>query len=256
MSRKRIEDLKIIRNKELIADFHVIELTSSEKLPEIQPGQFVEVLVENTQSTFLRRPISVHDVDYEKNILSLLIQIKGEGTAQLASLEEGDYMNLIYPLGKGYSTDDPGKVLLVGGGCGVAPLLYLARILNTNGYEVHVLIGVRSSEYLMLHHEYEDYATVHITTEDGSIGEEGLITQHSVFSSLTEFKRIYTCGPEVMMKAVAKQAKIAEVECEVSLENLMACGIGACLCCVTDTTNGRKCVCTEGPVFNSKDLLW
>jgi len=256
MSKKRIEDLRIVRNHQLNEDYHVIDLQPAGKLPEIFPGQFAEILVENSQTTFLRRPISVHDVDTERNILSILIQIVGEGTAELVSLEEGDYMNLVYPLGKGFSTDDPGKVLLVGGGCGVAPLLYLARILSEKEYEVHTLIGVRKSEYLMQISEYEKYSTVHITTEDGSEGEKGFVVNHSVFSNLADFKRIYSCGPEIMMKAVAKRAEEAGVECEVSLENLMACGIGACLCCVQKTNNGHKCVCTEGPVFNSKELLW
>jgi len=256
MSKKRIEDLKIIRNRQLNEDYHVIDLVPPESLPEILPGQFAEVLVEDAPGTFLRRPISVHDVDSEKNVLSLLIQIVGEGSSRLVSLEEGDYMNLVYPLGKGFTIDAPGKVLLVGGGCGVAPLLYLARELSKHSFEVHMLIGVRSSDYLMQIPEYEKYATVHITTEDGTAGEKGFVIHHSLFGRLSDFKRVYTCGPEKMMKAVAKKSEEAGVPCEVSLENLMACGIGACLCCVTDTTKGRLCVCTEGPVFNSKDLVW
>ncbi|PKP18142.1 MAG: dihydroorotate dehydrogenase electron transfer subunit, partial [Bacteroidetes bacterium HGW-Bacteroidetes-21] len=118
------------------------------------------------------------------------------------------------------------------------------------------LTGVRDASFVMLTDEYEKYGKVHITTEDGSVGEKGFVVHHSVFNRLTDYSMIYTCGPEVMMKAVAKRAQEVGVECEVSLENLMACGVGACLCCVTDTPKGRKCVCTEGPVFNSKDLLW
>lgn len=256
MSRKRIEDLRIVRNKPLNEDYHVIELVPPEALPEILPGQFAEVLVEDSQNTFLRRPISVHDVDYEKNVLSLLIQIVGEGSSRMVSMEEGDYMNLVYPLGKGFSLNPDAKVLLVGGGCGIAPLLYLARELNRKGCEVEVLVGVRSSAFLMQINEYEKYAMVHITTEDGSAGEKGFVVHHPVFTDLKAYSKVYTCGPDVMMKAVAKRAEEAGVPCEVSLENLMACGIGACLCCVTDTSRGRICVCTEGPVFNSKELVW
>lgn len=256
MSKKRIEDLKIVRNRRLNSEYHVIELTSSEKLPEILPGQFAEVLVDNSKNTFLRRPLSIHDVDYQNNTLSLLIQIKGEGTEQLVSMEEGDFMNLVYPLGNGFGIEEPGKVLLIGGGCGVAPLLYLSRILNEKGFDVHTLIGVRSQEYLILENEYAKYGTLHITTEDGSVGEKGFVVHHSEFSRLNDYDKIYTCGPEVMMKAIAKRASEANVNCEVSLENLMACGIGACLCCVTDTHHGRKCVCTEGPVFNINEWVW
>ena len=96
-----------------------------------------------------------------------------------------------------------------------------------------------------------------VTTDDGSLGEKGFVTKHSILDDPEiKFDKIYTCGPEIMMKAVAKMARSKGIDCEVSLENTMACGIGACLCCVTETIDGNKCVCTEGPVFNINDLKW
>ncbi|MFA7662599.1 MAG: dihydroorotate dehydrogenase electron transfer subunit [Patescibacteria group bacterium] len=254
--QKRIEDLKIVKNKKLNSDYFIIELVSSKTLPEILPGQFAEVIIKNSKNTFLRRPLSVHNVNYNKNTISLLIKIVGEGTSQLALLKKDNFLNLVYPLGNGFSTNNPTRVLLVGGGCGIAPLLYLAKILNSKKYEVDIIIGVRKSTDLILIDKYSKYGKVYITTEDGSTGEKGFVINHSIFSQLNNYSMIYACGPEIMMKAVVRCAHKAKINCEVSLENLMACGIGVCLCCVTNTIVGHKCVCTEGPVFNSKDLLW
>jgi len=135
-------------------------------------------------------------------------------------------------------------------------LLYLARCLNKNGNDVTTLIGVRTNKQIIEVENYKQFGSVYITTEDGSFGEKGYVVNSYLFNKLNDFDKIYTCGPEVMMKAIAKRTHIANVDCEVSLENTMACGIGACLCCVTETTEGNKCVCSEGPVFNIKNLKW
>lgn len=117
-----------------------------------------------------------------------------------------------------------------------------------------VLIGTRTVKDIILKEEYEKYAAVYYTTEDGSYGEKGYPTQHTILTE--QFDHIFCCGPEPMMKAVARYAYSKHIDCEVSLENTMACGIGACLCCVNDTKEGHKCVCTDGPVFNINDLKW
>ncbi len=234
-----------------------MRLKLNEALPEILPGQFAEVLVENSATTFLRRPISIHNVDYHQNTVDIYIKCVGKGTAKLRTLIAGDKINLVYPLGNGFGLDFAGDALLVGGGCGVAPLLYLAKTLKKQGRKVTVLIGARNINEISEKEEYQKYGDLFIITEDGSSGEKGLVTSHSVFiNDLKSFGKIFCCGPEPMMKAVASIAKQENVSCEVSLENTMACGIGACLCCVTETTQGNKCVCTEGPVFNINDLKW
>jgi len=133
----------------------------------------------------------------------------------------------------------------------------LGRQLLQNGITPQFLIGAKSSNSLIQIDEFLNLGEVHITTEDGSRGYMGLVVNHPVLQSDTpNFDIIYTCGPEGMMKAMAKYADIHKITCYVSLENRMACGIGACLCCVVSTIEGNKCTCVEGPVFNSKYLQW
>lgn len=250
---KKIIDFTVKENRTLNGDTFLLVLHSPE-LPEIKAGQFVNVKVEGSPSTFLRRPISVHDVESDKGLLYLMIKIAGNGTAQLATLKPEDKLNVLLPLGNWFTQPQTGRCLLVGGGVGVAPLLYLAKELKAKGMQPTVLIGTRSKKDIVLKEEFEKYATVYYTTEDGSYGEKGYPTQHSVLKE--PFDRIFCCGPSPMMKAVAQYAASRHIDCEVSLENKMACGVGACLCCVSDTKEGHKCVCTEGPVFNINDLKW
>ncbi len=254
--KKYIKDLQVFNKQILTPEYYLIELKSDEKLPEILPGQFAEIEVKNSNSAFLRRPLSIHDVNYAHNVISLLIQIVGNATKHLSHITIGDYLSVIFPLGKGFNLLSNKKTLLIGGGCGVAPLLYLARHLYNKGNEVTTLIGVKTNKQLIETEKYKQFGNVLITTEDGSCGEKGYVVNSHIFNQLQDFNKIYTCGPEVMMKAISKRALVANVDCEVSLENSMACGIGACLCCVTETTEGNKCVCSEGPVFNIKNLKW
>jgi dihydroorotate dehydrogenase electron transfer subunit len=203
----------------------------------------------------LRRPFSIYDVDYEKNVLSLLIKTVGDGTMALSKLKEGDILNLIYPLGNSFSLPEGEKALLIGGGVGIAPMLLLAKHLVEKGYKPDVLIGGRSSKDIIEPEKYKSFGEVFITTDDGSAGEKGMVTQHSLFAEkVKEYSIIYACGPDPMMKAVARVAASHEIPCEISLENTMACGIGACLCCVVETIEGNKTTCIEGPVFDTRKL--
>lgn len=250
---KKIIDFIVKENRALNEDTFLLLLHSPE-LPEIKAGQFVNIKVEDSPSTFLRRPISVHDVDMEKGLLYLMIKIAGKGTAKLATLREGDQLNVLLPLGNSFTLPQQGRCLLIGGGVGIAPLFHLAKELKSKGIDTVVLIGTRTEKDIVLKDEFEKYAKVYYTTEDGSFGEQGYPTQHSLLKE--SFDYIFCCGPSPMMKAVAQYAYANNINCEVSLENSMACGIGACLCCVNDTKEGHKCVCTDGPVFNINDLKW
>ena len=256
--KKYILDLIVTENVHLNDRYVLLKATSKEPLPEMVPGQFAELRVDNSPSTFLRRPISINNVDREKNEVWFLVQIVGEGTAHLAALKPNDILNTVIPLGNSFSKPVEGekRLLLVGGGVGTAPMLYLGRMLKEQGYEPEFLLGARSASDLLELDLFREYGTVHITTNDGSMGEEGFVTQHSVLSQQVRFDRIYCCGPKPMMQAVAKYAKENQITCEVSLENMMACGVGACLCCVENTKEGHVCVCKEGPVFNIEKLLW
>lgn len=247
---KEIHNFIIVRREQLGPHYFRLTLQHEGKMQSVAPGQFVEVQVEGCREVMLRRPISVHDVDQEAGTMSLLIQIVGKGTRKLAELKEGDKLNVVYPLGHGFSTNIAAgsKALLVGGGAGIAPLLHLAKELVAKGVQPTILLGGRTAELIPARHDFEGIGTLCLATDDGSIGHKGLVISHPAFAE--RYDIIYTCGPTPMMKAVARSAAERGIRCEVSLENMMACGVGACLCCVTDTDEGHRCVCKEGPVFD------
>jgi dihydroorotate dehydrogenase electron transfer subunit len=255
--KKYILDLKVRETVAVGRQFVLLRLTADEQLPEMLPGQFVEVRIDETPSVLLRRPISIHYYDQAANELGLLVQLVGNGTRWMATLEPGDTVNIVLPLGNGFTlpADTSVRPLLIGGGVGVAPLLYLGMKLKEMGITPTFLLGSRTENELMRIAEFEKVGTVYITTENGAVGEQGYVTQHSVLTR-EQFDQVYTCGPKPMMVAVARWAKAAGVACEVSLENKMACGVGACLCCVEDTKQGHVCVCSEGPVFSIDKLSW
>jgi dihydroorotate dehydrogenase electron transfer subunit len=255
--KKYVKDLTVVSNERLHERYVLLKLTDTFPLPEMLPGQFVELKVEGAESTFLRRPISIHFVDYGRNELWLLIQIVGEGTRHLACLQPGDSVSVVFPLGNGFTmpTSAEEKILLVGGGVGIAPLLYFGEQIAKMGGKPTFLLGARSASDLLQLDAFEKYGEVYITTEDGSVGSKGFVTQHPLLAE-KRFDRISTCGPKPMMMAVAHYAKEKGIACEASLENMMACGVGACLCCVEKTVTGNLCVCKEGPVFDINRLLW
>lgn len=257
--KKYILDLTVITVERISPKHVLIRLTDDKPLPEMLPGQFVEVRVDGSSTTFLRRPISINFVDREQNELWLMVAMVGDGTRRLGELKAGDKLNCVLPLGNGFTFNSAGtalhKALLVGGGVGVAPLLYLGAQMKKQGMEPTFLLGARTASDLLMLDIFKKYGRVCVTTEDGSEGEKGFVTNHSLLQQ-ERFDMIYTCGPTPMMKAVARYAKEKDIECEASLENLMACGLGACLCCVEKTTEGNLCVCKDGPVFNIQRLLW
>ena len=276
--KKYMLDLRVSSVEHPHERYVLVKLTQQEPLPAMMPGQFVEVRIDGPQGPLLRRPISVNFVDREHNELWLLVAVVGNGTRWLATLKSGDTVNVVGPLGRWFTpaggtagtaagetttateretagTAAGGRWLLVGGGVGVAPLLFQGAALRAQGCEPVFLLGARTQKDLLMVDEFRRYGEVFVTTEDGSEGERGFVTQHSLLGREC-FDMIQTCGPTPMMKAVARYAYSQGVECEVSLENMMACGLGACLCCVEKTTEGNLCVCKEGPVFNIKKLLW
>ena len=292
--KKYALDLRLTAVEKVHERYVLLRLTHDEPLPTMLPGQFVEVRVDGSPTTFLRRPISINFVDREKNELWLLVATVGDGTRRLAQLQPGDTLNCVLPLGNGWSImnngqctmynaqctmdngqgtmdngqggmhDDELRPLLIGGGVGVAPLLYLGATLKEAGVEPTFLLGARTSKDLLMLDEFRRYGRVFVTTEDGSEGEKGFVTQHSLLQK-ERFTLIQTCGPTPMMKAVARFAKENGVACEASLENLMACGLGACLCCVekvrvdadaSTTVATNVCVCKDGPVFDVRRLMW
>lgn len=255
--KKYILDLVVSENIQLNDNYVLLKMTAPTELPDMLPGQFAELEVEGSSKTFLRRPISINFIDKDNNEVWFLIQLVGDGTRHLAAVKRGQTINVILPLGNSFTMPENAseRLLLVGGGVGTAPMLFLGEQLSKKGFTPNFLLGARSQNDVLQLDEFTQYGNIFTTTEDGSMGEKGYVTQHSLLSTQT-FNKIYTCGPKPMMMAVAKYAKTNNIECEVSLENTMACGFGVCLCCVENTTEGHICVCKEGPVFNIKKLLW
>ena len=206
-------------------------------LPKMAPGQFAQLRIDESKETFLRRPISLHYVDYEKNEVGFLVQKVGAGTASLWEKRPGSVLNAILPLGNGFTmpTSAEQSVLLVGGGVGVAPLLFMGMEMRRMGARPVFLLGARSKADLIRLDAYRAQGEVYVTTEDGSEGEKGFVTQHSILQS-KKFDNIAVCGPKPMMMAMASYARKVGTSCEVSLENV--------------------CVCKEGPVFNVDKLKW
>ncbi|MDP3432046.1 MAG: dihydroorotate dehydrogenase electron transfer subunit [Bacteroidota bacterium] len=256
--KKTVIDLLLLENKQLNKDNFLLKLRSPVPVSDIFPGQFVNVEIKDAQEIFLRRPFSVLDVDYQAQTISLLVKILGRGSKKLTEALPGVQISTILPLGKSFTLPEKDDhILLIGGGSGVAPMLFLAKLCGLDPENVHVLIGARSITDHIDIEEYKPFGNFYFTTEDGSLGEKGYVTNHPVFTNkLNEFTKIYTCGPDLMMKAIGRIALENKLFCEVSLENMMACGFGVCLCCVEDTKAGHKCVCTDGPVFNVNDLKW
>lgn len=273
-------ELKILENNEVAPGFYKMHIQSQYLAKNTQPGQFFEVKCSETNNPLLRRPLGVHRI--LKNGIEILYEVAGRGTKLLSQKKASEYLNIIGPLGNGFNVSSVKRQvssipILVAGGIGVAPLLALAeslaysveRIAHRKKTEMHVLIGACKKEHVLCVNDFKKLGCeVMVSTEDGSLGKKGLITEclTSLLSTLNpKFSTIYACGPTVMLKAVAKIAEMHRMECQVSLEERMACGIGVCLGCPVKvkpnpeprTPNaGYKMVCKDGPVFNAREIAW
>lgn len=252
---KSVRTYTVVNNKRLGARFALLEMLPVDApLPTPTPGQFVQVDVD-TPGVYLRRPISVHRFDASTGRLWLLVRNAGHGTNTLCNAPEGRNFSIMGPLGNGFDTQDVKRPLLVGGGVGVAPMAALAEHFVASGIKPHLLQGARTSADVLEAELFQRLGTLYIATDDGSECFHGLVGDHPVLQK-EDYDMIYVCGPLPMMKAVARVAQNRGVPCQVSLENKMACGLGACLCCVEKTVDGNVCACTSGPVFNTESLLW
>jgi len=224
------------------------------------PGQFVMVRVADCFDPLLRRPFSIHNQSAEGTI-SLLFKDIGHGTHILAGVREGDSLDLIGPLGRGYDLAGNRRVCIIGGGMGIAPLYFLAKRLlrgERPPERDYILLGARNRDELgLMAEEFTGLGyPVQTATDDGSFGYHGLIPD--LLDDLLSFvDRVYTCGPYPMMKSVVDKCRQADVPCQVSLETHMACGLGACLGCTVAGVDGKYVhVCKQGPVFYSGEVAW
>lgn len=252
-----LEAVSVLANEQLAEGVGLIALHAPHTAARVAAGQFVHVRVAQDSELLLRRPFSVHRAAGDR--IEILYQVLGAGTLRLAEKVPGDVMDLVGPLGRGWDMPDGiSRALLVGGGLGVAPLGMLVERLAEKGVAVTVALGAPTAERILARDLFERVARrVVTTTDDGSVGERGFVTM-AVERLLAEerFDLVYACGPEVMQQRVAALGIAAGVRCQVSLERLMACGIGACLSCVVTTLDGLRRACVDGPVFDAEEVVW
>lgn len=228
-----------------------------------KPGNFIEIRVNNDIEPFLRRPISIYNMDKEKGILEFIFQQKGKGTQILSTRKEGELIDIIGPLGYGtFRYTNYNKLAIIGGGIGVFPLYELAKCAKNENKEIHTYLGFRNKDLVVLEDEFKKVSdNLTITTDDGSYAEKGFainFLKEDIENG--KIDSIYACGPLPMLRAVRNLAIEKEIPCQISLEERMACGMGVCLGCAVKTAKSPEeapeywHVCKAGPVFQAKDV--
>ena len=247
------ETAVVVSQKEIGKDIFDMVLSFPKGAKEARPGQFLAMYC-NDATKLLPRPISICGIDAEAGTLRVVYRIAGEGTREFSKMKQGDTLEVMGPLGNGFTMKE-GKAILVGGGIGIPPMLELAKQLSA---EKTVVLGYRDE--LFLKDEFEKTAEVAVATEDGSFGTKGTVID-AIRENAINGDIIYACGPMPMLKALAEYAREHNMEAQISLEERMACGIGACLGCIcktkekdhhTNVNNSR--ICKDGPVFDAKEV--
>ncbi|MCD8221007.1 MAG: dihydroorotate dehydrogenase electron transfer subunit [Clostridiales bacterium] len=244
----------VVSQEALAQDVFSMWIQAEEIAAKARPGQFLSVYTKDP-TRLLPRPISICEIDRERGRLRMVYRTVGAGTREFSGYREGDEIRVLGPLGNGYDTDNTKKAFIIGGGIGIPPMLGLAENLQC---EKEIVLGYR--DVLFLKEEFEPYGTVTVATEDGSYGTHGnvldAIREHGLDADV-----IYACGPAPMLRAVKAYAAQRQIECWISLEERMACGIGACLACVCKTGEmdehshvKNKRICKDGPVFNAREV--
>ncbi len=247
---------EIIKKVQTAEDTFDLTMSCGKLCDLADPGQFVHISV---PGFFLRRPISICDIDKNNGTIRIVFQIKGKGTDALSKFEVGERLDMLGPLGIGFKLlETDKKVITVGGGIGTPPMLAVAKHYSENATAIS---GFRTKELVILQDDFKEQGNKTILcTDDGTAGEKGFVTD-ALTRCINEEKpdMIYACGPVVMLKAVSEIAKENEICCQISLEERMACGVGACLgCAVKMIRGGREFyghVCKNGPVFDSKEVV-
>lgn len=231
-------------------------IIKTEAAKEAVAGQFVSIYCKD-KTKLLPRPISICEIDKEESTLRIVYRVAGGGTEEMSGYQAGDDIELIGPLGNGFMQREGKKAILIGGGIGIPPMVQLAEELKDKA-EVQVVAGYRDE--LFLTEELESRGTLYIATEDGSTGTKGTVIDAMKEQAVTG-DVIYACGPTPMLRAVKEYALERKIECQISLEERMACGIGACLACVCKskdkdhhTNVNNKRICKDGPVFLAQEV--
>ena len=247
------ETAKVVRQQQIDEGIFDMELSFPKGAALAKPGQFIAMYC-NDKSKLLPRPISICGINKEEGTLRVVYRVAGEGTKEFSEMKEGDTLEVMGPLGNGFALKEE-KAIIIGGGIGIPPMLELAKQLNV---EKTVVLGYRTSTFLK--DEFEAVCDVKVATEDGSQGTKGTVID-AIEKYGVEGKVIYACGPMPMLKALAVYAEEHGMEAQISLEERMACGIGACLGCIcktkekghhTNVNNTR--ICKDGPVFLATEV--
>ena len=255
------EKARIIRFEQLSEDNVRLTLQAPLIAAAATPGHFVMIRAGNGQDPLLRRPFSLHQASSNGQI-QIYFRIVGRGTDMLAHCRVGEVLDVFGPLGRGYRIDRQAPACLVGGGLGIAPLLFLAKRICQSGrdhYRDLVILGGRSSgDVEPLVDDFRQFGlSLQCATDDGSFGRQGLVTDVLKAEQLDPGTVVYACGPEPMLARVHRICVDRGLSCQVSIESVMACGMGACLGCNVDAAGGGYLhVCIDGPVFNAEDLVW
>lgn len=264
---------RVISNTEVSPGYFRMRMTAPPPLLSCRPGEFLMLRIADSLDPLLRRPFGIFDVGTfqtpytdcgTQTWLEILYKVVGKGTRKLSLLHGGDTLDILAPLGRGFMVEEGGELILVGGGIGLAPLHFVAR-RYADSRKVRLYAGGRTREDILCITEFERLGVeTYVATDDGSLGERGFVTEvlSRDLENRGEGGTIMACGPMPMLAAVSRIAAEQGVPCQVSLEGYMACGVGACLGCVVPGRNHSpetpdyRCVCKEGPVFPSTEILW
>ena len=251
--------IKLLQKEELKKDVLKFTCLAPEIAELALPGQFIEVKVTSTYEPFLKRPISIYNVDKENKTIEFIFQIRGRGTEFLSKAEVGDMLEVLAPLGDGtFDIKKCKNIAIIGGGIGIFPLYELAK--HCKDAKVNIYLGFRSKDFVMLEDEFKVVSdNLLVTTDDGTYEKKGFsINYLKEDFEKQNFDGIFACGPLPMLRSVREFAESQNVYCQISLEEIMGCGIGACLGCAvkykSETEETYKRVCKEGPVFNARNV--
>jgi len=264
--------VKILSKEEVAPNIYLMKLKAPSVAQEALPGQFIHIKCSTDNYPLLRRPLSIHRIDKEKGEIYILFQVVGEGTKLLAQKEVGDNLDILGPIGNGFNIyPESRKIMIIGGGIGVAPLLALCEESIRKGKEVRVLIGALKKELVIGEENFRNLgAQVDVATDDGSYKYKGLVTDllERTIKEGWLADQIFACGPKPMLRRIAEITSNRNIYCQVSLEERMGCGIGACLGCVCkikakEKNNNQnqikyiyKRVCVDGPIFEGSEVVW
>ena len=257
------EQAELINKEQLTSDIYKFSVQAPKIVKDAKPGNFIEIRVSDQTEPFLRRPISIYNLDRENGILEFIFQVKGKGTEILAKKKIGDLIDIVGPLGYGtFKYENYNNLAIIGGGIGVFPLYELAKCAKKDNKNVNIYLGFRNKEYVVLEDEFKNVSdNLTITTDDGSYSEKGFaINFLEKDIEAGKVDSIYACGPLPMLKTVQKLAVEKNIPCQISLEEKMACGLGVCLGCAVKTAKSPKDApeywhgCKAGPVFQAKDV--